>query len=106
MSNANERRQSMSSVRMSGLVLAGILLLLAAWFGWNSYAQWRKDAVAQNLEQARDRAVQDVGQAMATQASQLDAVLKQPPVVAALAGGDALAAASVIRERFKGAEDV
>lgn len=69
-------------------------------------AQWRKDAVAQNLEQARDRAVQDVGQAMATQASQLDAVLKQPPVVAALAGGDALAAASVIRERFKGAEDV
>lgn len=106
MSKANERRQSMSSVRMSGLVLAGILLLLAAWFGWNSYAQWRKDAVAQNLEQARDRAVQDVGQAMATQASQLDAVLKQPPVVAALAGGDALAAASVIRERFKGAEDV
>ncbi|RBD04738.1 hypothetical protein BRM70_04160, partial [Xanthomonas oryzae pv. oryzae] len=75
MSNANERRQSMSSVRMSGLVLAGILLLLAAWFGRNSYAQWRKDAVAQNLEQARDRAVQDVGQAMATQASQLDAVL-------------------------------
>lgn len=82
------------------------MLLLAVWFGWNSYAQWRQDAVAQGLEQARDRAVQDVGQAMATQASQLDAVLKQPPVIAALAGGDALAAASAIRERFKGAEDV
>lgn len=106
MSKANERRQGMSSVRTSGPVLGGILLLLAAWFGWNSYAQWRQDAVAQGLEQARDRAVQDVGQAMATQASQLDAVLKQPPVIAALAGGDALAAASAIRERFKGAEDV
>ncbi|KAB0533268.1 phosphomannomutase/phosphoglucomutase [Xanthomonas cissicola] len=106
MSKANERRQGMSSVRTSGPVLGGILLLLAVWFGWNSYAQWRQGAVAQGLEQARDRAVQDVGQAMATQASQLDAVLKQPPVIAALAGGDALAAASAIRERFKGAEDV
>ncbi|MBF9174706.1 phosphomannomutase/phosphoglucomutase, partial [Xanthomonas campestris pv. campestris] len=106
MSKANERRQGMSGVRTSGPVLGGMLLLLAGWFGWNSYAQWREDAIAQTLEQARDRAVQDVRQAMTSQAGQLDAVLKQPQVVAALAGGDALAAASAIRERFKGAEDV
>ncbi|MEA9579607.1 phosphomannomutase/phosphoglucomutase [Xanthomonas nasturtii] len=106
MSKANERRQGMSSVRTSGPVLGGMLLLLAAWFGWSSYAQWREDAAAQNLAQARDRAVQDVGKAMAVQATQLDAVLKQPPVASALANGDALAAASAIRERFKGAEDV
>lgn len=105
MSKANERRQSMSSVRTSGPVL-GVLVLLAAWFGWSSYTQWRQDAVAQELEQARDRAVQDISRAMAQQASQLDAVLKQPQVIAALANGDALAAASSIRERFKGAEDV
>ena len=105
MSKANERRQGMSGVRTSGPVLGG-MLLLAAWFGWSSYAQWREDAIAQTLEQARDRAVQDVRQAMTSQAGQLDAVLKQPQVVAALAGGDALAAASAIRERFKGAEDV
>lgn len=106
MSKANERRQSMSSVRTSGPVLGGVLLLLAAWFGWNSYAQWHEESIAQTLEQARDRAVQEVGQAMAAQASQLDAVLKQPAVVTALGNGDALAAASIIRERFKGAEDV
>jgi phosphomannomutase/phosphoglucomutase len=106
MSKANERRQSMSSVRTSGPVLGGVLVLLAAWFGWSSYTQWRQDAVAQELEQARDRAVQDISRAMAQQASQLDAVLKQPQVIAALANGDALAAASSIRERFKGAEDV
>ncbi|MCC4621603.1 phosphomannomutase/phosphoglucomutase [Xanthomonas cassavae CFBP 4642] len=106
MSKANERRQSMSSVRMSGPVLGGVLLLLAAWFGWNSYAQWHEESIAQTLEQARDRAVQEVGQAMAAQASQLDTVLKQPAVVTALGNGDALAAASIIRERFKGAEDV
>ncbi|WP_435015005.1 phosphomannomutase/phosphoglucomutase [Xanthomonas arboricola] len=106
MSKANERRQSMSSVRTSGPVLGGVLVLLAAWFGWSSYAQWRQDAVTQELEQARDRAVQDISRAMAQQASQLDAVLKQPQVIAALANGDALAAASSIRERFKGAEDV
>ncbi|NIJ87086.1 phosphomannomutase/phosphoglucomutase [Xanthomonas arboricola] len=106
MSKANERRQSMSSVRTSGPVLGGGLVLLAAWFGWSSYTQWRQDAVAQELEQARDRAVQDISRAMAQQASQLDAVLKQPQVIAVLANGDALAAASSIRERFKGAEDV
>ncbi|MFO3704991.1 phosphomannomutase/phosphoglucomutase [Xanthomonas codiaei] len=106
MSKANERRQSMSSVRTSGPVLGGVLLLLAAWFGWNSYAQWHEESIAQTLEQARDRAVQEVGQAMAAQASQLDAVLKQPAVVTALGNGDALAAASIVRERFKGAEDV
>ncbi|PPT67786.1 phosphomannomutase/phosphoglucomutase [Xanthomonas arboricola] len=106
MSKANERRQSMSSVRTSGPVLGGVLVLLAAWFGWSSYTQWRQDAVAQELEQARDRAVQDISRAMAQQASQLDAVLKQPQVIAALANGDALAAASSIRERFKGAEEV
>ncbi|MCD0278419.1 phosphomannomutase/phosphoglucomutase [Xanthomonas melonis] len=106
MSKANERRQSMSSVRTSGPVLGGVLLLLAAWFGWNGYAQWHEEAIAQDLEHARDRAVQEVSQAMAAQASQLDAVLKQPAVAAALGNGDALAAASAIRERFKGAEDV
>lgn len=106
MSKANERRQSMSSVRTSGPVLGGVLLLLAAWFGWNGYAQWHEEAIAQDLEHARDRAVQEVSQAMAAQAGQLDAVLKQPAVAAALGNGDALAAASAIRERFKGAEDV
>ncbi|WP_448122108.1 phosphomannomutase/phosphoglucomutase [Xanthomonas arboricola] len=106
MSKANERRQSMSSVRTSGPVLGGVLVLLAAWFGWSSFTQWRQDAIAQELEQARDRAVQDISRAMAQQASQLDSVLKQPQVIAALANGDALAAASSIRERFKGAEDV
>ena len=79
MSKANERRQGMSGVRTSGPVLGG-MLLLAAWFGWSSYAQWREDAIAQTLEQARDRAVQDVRQAMTSQAGQLDAVLKQPQV--------------------------
>ncbi|QHG88619.1 phosphomannomutase/phosphoglucomutase [Xanthomonas cucurbitae] len=106
MSKANERSQSMSSVRTSGPVLGGVSLLLAAWFGWNGYTQWHEERIAQDLEQARDRAVQQVSQAMAAQASQLDAVLKQPPVIAALGNGDALAAASAIRERLKAVEDV
>ncbi|MBB5863850.1 phosphomannomutase/phosphoglucomutase [Xanthomonas sp. 3058] len=106
MSKGNQRRQSMSSARTSAPVLGGILVLLAAWFGWSGYAQWHQDAIAQQLEQARDRAVQEVGQAMSSQASQLDAVLKQPQVSAALAGGDALASAAAIRERVSGAEEV
>ncbi|PPU90990.1 phosphomannomutase [Xanthomonas populi] len=106
MSKANERRQSASGVRTSGPVLGGVLLLLAVWFGWSSYAQWREDAMTQGLELARDRAVQDLSQAMAKQASQLDAVLQLPQVIAALANGDGPAAVSTIREHLKGAEDV
>ena len=106
MSRTNEGGQAVSSLRRSAPLLALLALLLAAWFGWNGYAQWRHGNVVDAVSASRDRALGEVGRAVAAEAAQYDKLLKDEQVVAALAAGDAAAAATVIRERFKGAEDV
>lgn len=106
MSNANEGGPAPAGMRRSAPLLATALVLLAGWFGWSSYEQWRADAVAGQVEQARDGAVTGLTQALATQSRQLASVLKEPSVTSALAAGDATAAANAIRQAFKGAEDV
>ncbi|HYG06132.1 MAG TPA: phosphomannomutase/phosphoglucomutase [Stenotrophomonas sp.] len=106
MSRTNEGGQAVASLRRSALLLALLALLLAAWFGWNAYAQWRHEAAGEAVASARDRALVEVGRAVSSQATQYANLLKEPAVTAALAGGDAAAAAAAIRERFKGAEDV
>jgi len=106
MSRTNEGGQAMSSLRRSAPLLALLALLLAAWFGWNGYAQWRHGNVVDAVSASRDRALGEIGAAVAAQAAQYDKVLKDEQVVAALAAGDAAAAATVIRERLKSAEDV
>jgi len=105
MSGTKEGGQAASSLHRSASLLAVLLLLLAAWFGWSAYTQGRHAAIEGALEQARDRAVDELGRALAAQGGQYDALLKQGPVVAALAGGDASVAADSIREQFKGAEE-
>ncbi|HVJ37391.1 MAG TPA: phosphomannomutase/phosphoglucomutase, partial [Stenotrophomonas sp.] len=106
MSRTNEGGQAVSSLRRSAPLLALLALLLAAWFGWNGYVQWRHGNVVDVVSASRDRALGEIGRALAAQAGQYDKLLQDEPVVAALAAGDATAAATVIRERFKGAEDV
>jgi len=106
MSRTNEGGQAVSSLRRSAPLLALLALLLAAWFGWNGYAQWRHGNVIDAVSASRDRALGEIGQALGAQARQYDQVLKDEQVIAALAAGDAAAAATVIRDRFKGAEDV
>jgi phosphomannomutase/phosphoglucomutase len=93
-------------MRRAAPLLAVLLLLLAGWIGWSGYAQWRADAVAEQVRQMRDQAVDGVARALSAQTRQLDAVLNKPAVAAALAGGDANVAAAAIREGFAGAQDV
>ncbi len=106
MSGTNEGGQVVSSLRRSAPLLALMLLLLAGWFAWNGYTQWRHEDVTGAVERARESALAEVGRALVTQAGQYDKLLKDEQVVAALASGDATTAAAAIRERFKGAEDV
>jgi phosphomannomutase / phosphoglucomutase len=106
MSKADEGNQRLAELRRAAPLLAVLLVLLAGWFGWSGYWQWHAEHAAGAVQQARDRALTGVGQALATQTKQLDTVLKAAPVADALAGGDASAASARIRESFKGAEDV
>jgi len=106
MSTTHEGRPAAPGLRRTAPLLALLALLLAAWFGWSGYTQWRHGDVAVAVESARDRALAEAGRDLAAQASQYDKLLKDEAVVAALASGDASAAATQIREHFKGAEDV
>ncbi len=72
MSRTNEGGQAVSGLRRSAPLLALLALLLATWFGWNGYVQWRHDNVVDVVSASRDRALAETGRALATQAGQYD----------------------------------
>ena len=85
-------------------LLAVLLALLAAWFAWSGVAQWRADAREQRLATARDGLVASATAALAAQTRALDERIRRDDVQAALAAGDAAAAAAALVEGWKGAE--
>jgi hypothetical protein len=106
MSDANQGKRAGADLGRTSRLLAVMLLLLAGWFGWSAYSQWRNEAIGVALEEARDAAVVGLHQAMTEQAAQMTKVLALAEVKAALAGGDADAAAVTVRGNWPGAEDV
>ncbi|MCW4474239.1 phosphomannomutase/phosphoglucomutase [Xanthomonas sp. H13-6] len=106
MSDANESGRPRAGLGRSVPLLAVTLLLLAGWFGWSGFNQWRQGAVSAQLEQARDQAVAGLEKAIAGQATQMAKLLQSEPVAAALGRGDADATAMAIRENWPGVEDV
>ena len=106
MSDANQGKRAGADLGRTSRLLAVMLLLLAGWFGWSAYSQWRNEAIGVALEEARDAAVVGLHQAMTEQAAQMTKVLALAEVKAALAGGDADAAAVTVRSNWPGAEDV
>ncbi|UKE73762.1 phosphomannomutase/phosphoglucomutase [Xanthomonas graminis] len=105
MSEATQRRPAPEGLRKAAPLLALLLVVLAAWFGWSGAQQWLHADSATALEQARDAAVAQTSQALAAAARRLAAQLQQPAVQAALARGDAATAAQALREGWKEAED-
>lgn len=90
----------------TGPLLAVALVLLALWFGWSAVEQWRQQAVAGDLERARDTALQGVQQAVSAQIDQFSRHLQGQRVQQALQSGDAAAAALAMREEWAGVEHV
>ncbi|WP_442682739.1 phosphomannomutase/phosphoglucomutase [Stenotrophomonas sp. JC08] len=99
------RRLRMAPGRSTPLLLAVLLLLLAGWFGWSAFSQWRQAGTGAALEQSRDAAVSGVQEAVQPQLKQFATQLEGEPVRAALAAGDAGAAALAVREAWNGVED-
>jgi phosphomannomutase/phosphoglucomutase len=95
---------STAQFRKSAPLLAVLLALFAAWFAWSGVAQWRADARGEQLAVARDQLVADVTAVVAAQTRTLDAQLAREDVQAALAAGDAAAAAAALSAGWKGAE--
>jgi phosphomannomutase/phosphoglucomutase len=65
-----------------------VLVLLAAWFGWSAWEQYRDSARRGAVEQARDAAVQAAQGVLAAEQKQFAAQLQSAAVQAALAAGD------------------
>ena len=105
MSHGNESRRERAALGRSTPLLAVLLLLLAGWFGWSAFSQWRQSGTGAALEQSRDQAVAEVGKAIAMQTAQFKKQLELEPVKAALASGNANAALLAVREKWNGVED-
>ena len=105
MSQGNEGGRPRVALGRSTPLLAVLLLLLAGWFGWSAVDQWLQSNAAATLEQSRDQAVDEVHKALVAQTAQFGRQLALEPVKAALASGDAAAAAQAVRDKWSGVED-
>ncbi len=100
MSEGKKSRRSTPGLGRSAPLLAVLLALLAGWFGWSAVVQWQQADDSTRLEQARDQAVEAVAKALAEQNAQLAQQLEREPVKAALAAGNAEAAATALHETW------
>lgn len=96
----------LGELRKYAPLLVALMLLLAAWFGWGGYVQWRHEARLARIEKLRTQAVESFSGALAEQTKRLDSVLKQGPVAAALASGDAAAVTAEVRKQINNAESI
>ena len=97
-------RVPQDQVKRGALLLAALLGVLAAWFLWSGVQQWRGHARETQLGSARDQVAQTVGSVLSDRTATLARQLDRAEVKAALAAGDAAAAAAALREGWSGAE--
>ncbi|HET6395576.1 MAG TPA: phosphomannomutase/phosphoglucomutase, partial [Pseudoxanthomonas sp.] len=106
MANTEAGRPGLAEAKRAAPLLAVLLALLAAWFGWSGVTQWRGEARERQLGQARDQAVAATATTVAAQAARLGERLQAADVQAALAAGDAGAAATAVAAAWPQAEQV
>ena len=93
-----------AQIKRAAPLLAALLLLLAAWFGWSGVTQWRADARETGLTQARDQVASAAAEVVGAQARTLQQRLDAAEVQTALAAGDGAAAATALLAGWPGAE--
>ncbi|MCD7098409.1 phosphomannomutase/phosphoglucomutase [Stenotrophomonas sp. MMGLT7] len=106
MGEADGGELTLARLRRTAPLLAVLLLLVAGVLGWNGMRQWRDGDVRARVEQVRDQVVAATTQALAAQRRQLDTRLQDTAVQAALAQGEAEAAAAAIARGWAAAEQV
>ncbi|MFC5570967.1 phosphomannomutase/phosphoglucomutase [Lysobacter yangpyeongensis] len=84
---------------------AVVLVLLAAWFGWSAWEQFRDSNRRHAVEGARDAAVQEVQALLTSEQKQFATRLQSAPVQAALATGDLRLAGEALTQGWASATD-
>ncbi|WP_372017492.1 phosphomannomutase/phosphoglucomutase [Pseudoxanthomonas sp. 10H] len=105
MSQMDAGRLPPEQLRKRAPLLVLLLGLLAAWFAWSGVTQWRAAAREHQLVAARDGLVKAVVAVASAQTRALEQGLGRDDVQAALAAGDASAAAAALSAGMKGVED-
>ena len=102
----NRMRIPVGDLRGALPKLAVLLGLLAGLLAWSGVRQWRDAGLLEDVERARDQAVQAVQASHAAQVRQLEQRLASAPVKAALAANDIPAAVAAVRDGWAGVGQV
>src|SRR5688572_18842509 len=92
-------------IKLLSALAALVLFLLAVWFGWSTWQQYRDSVRHDNVESARDSAVQTAQQTLAAEQKRFAEQLASAPVQAALAGSDLHLAGQQLTVGWPGASD-
>ena len=87
-------------------VLAGVLLLAAAWMGWRGWEVYADSRAREEVAAVRDTAVAAVARVLKTETQRLKEAIARPAVTTAVARGDFTGAASELAGQWKGAGEV
>ncbi|GAB2629611.1 phosphomannomutase/phosphoglucomutase [Novilysobacter erysipheiresistens] len=84
-------------------LLVGACALLAAWFGWNAWQQYRDDARHTAIDQSRDNAVQAIAAGLAAEHKRFAQQLDSRTVRTAIEAGDLAKAGALLVDGWPGA---
>ena len=88
------------------LLLAGLLVLLAGWFGWGGWVQYQEGVRRDALIQARDAAVAGLLHNIQAQTAKLDQRVAAPAMQAAVSADDTAAVGAAIKTGWPEVENV
>ncbi|MFC5578669.1 phosphomannomutase/phosphoglucomutase [Lysobacter niabensis] len=82
-----------------------VLVLLAVWFGWSAWEQYRDSTRRHSVEQARDAAVRTAQDVLAAEQKQFAVQLQGAPVQSALAANDLHLAGEALTQGWASASE-
>lgn len=85
-------------------LLAGLLVLLGAWFAWGAWRQWRESGQSSQLAATRDVVANTVSSALAKQLAVAQKAAQSPAVIAAAQTGDYAAASQALMSAWPGSD--
>jgi phosphomannomutase / phosphoglucomutase len=94
-----------AQLRLLQLLAAAVLLLLAVWFGWGAWTQYRDSARRDSVAHARDNAVRTAQGTLTAEQKRFAAQLESAPVQAALAANDLRTAGDQLTVGWPGASE-
>jgi phosphomannomutase/phosphoglucomutase len=102
---SDKKTLSPAHTQLLARLAALVLVLLAAWFGWSAWEQFRDSTRRHAVERARDAAAQAAQAVLATEQKQFATQLQGAAVQSALAAGDLRLAGEVLTQGWASATE-